>query len=88
MNYDFPSTPAPSDTYAALMAMLSPHRWTVVAEWIGPGNVQYQRGINGDDVILAAAKNDAIVMHRHDGALITIEARIMGPYMRRFVEGK
>ena len=86
MNYDFPELRVitPSDGYAASLAMLSPDRWTVVGQW-SVGDCQFLPSVYPDDVILAANKNDAIVMHRHGPGIVTIEARIMGPAMRRFV---
>ena len=87
MNYDFPEPRVlhASAGYASFLAMLSPDRWTVIGQW-SVGDCQLLPSIYPDDVILAANKNDAIVMHRHGVGIVTIEARIMGPMMRRFVE--
>lgn len=86
MNYDFPEPRIiiPSVGYEDFIAMLSSDRWTVVGQW-SVGGCQFLPSIYPDDVILAANKNDAIVMHRHGPGGVTIEARIMGPAMRRFV---
>lgn len=74
----------PSDNYTAMLAAFSPHKWTVVGQWF-PGGANFIPGIVPSDVAIAASSNDAVVMHRHSAAIITIEARIMGPAMTKFV---
>jgi len=69
-------------TPARLLRQLSADHWSVVAIW---GAESWLRigGWERAEIESATTHKEIIVMHRHDGPRVTIEARLYSPAWRR-----